>query len=53
MQAEAKELGEQIGVWFEYFFYIAGFAVLFSTNIGIVDRVSRLTVDWLRPDQRR
>ena len=48
LQEEAKVLGERIGAWFEYFFYIAGFAVLFSTNIGIVDYVSRLTADSLK-----
>ena len=29
-------------------FYIACFAILFSTNIGIVDYVSRLTADTLK-----
>jgi hypothetical protein len=48
VQEEAKVLGQQIGTWFEYFFYIAAFAVLFSTNIGIVDYVSRLTADSLK-----
>jgi hypothetical protein len=48
LKAEAKVLGEEIGLWFEYFFYIAGFAILFSTNIGIVDYVSRLTADSLK-----
>ena len=44
----AIALGEDIGLWFEYFFYIACFAVMFSTNIGIVDYVSRLTADSLK-----
>jgi hypothetical protein len=48
VKEEAIALGEQIGVWFEYFFYIAAFAILFSTNIGIVDYVSRLTADSLK-----
>ena len=48
LKEEAKVLGEEIGVWFEYFFYFAGFAVLFSTNVGIVDYVSRLTADTLK-----
>jgi len=48
LQAEAQVLGERIAPWFEYFFYIAGFAVLFSTNIGVVDYVSRLTADSLK-----
>ncbi|HEX2739020.1 MAG TPA: Nramp family divalent metal transporter [Rubrobacter sp.] len=48
LKEEAKVLGEQFGLWFEIFFYIAGFAILFSTNIGIVDYVSRLTADSLK-----
>ena len=48
MKEEAKVLGEEIGIWFEYFFYFAGFAVLFSTNVGIVDYVSRLTANTLK-----
>jgi hypothetical protein len=48
LKEEAEVLGDEIGVWFEYFFYIAGFAVLLSTNVGIVDYVSRLTADSLK-----
>jgi len=48
LKEEATVLGEEIGRWFEYFFHIAGFALLFSTNFGIVDYVSRLTADSLK-----
>jgi hypothetical protein len=48
LQTEAQALSNQLGTWFEYFFYFAGFAVLFSTNVGIVDWVSRLTADALK-----
>jgi hypothetical protein len=48
IQKEAQALGEQLGTWFEYFFYFAGFAVLFSTNVGIMDWVSRLTADSMK-----
>jgi len=48
LQTEAQALAKQLGTWFEYFFYFAGFAVLFSTNVGIVDWVSRLTADALK-----
>jgi hypothetical protein len=48
LQKEAQALGNQIGTWFETFFYIAGFAILFSTNVGIIDYVSRLTADTLK-----
>jgi hypothetical protein len=48
LQTEAQTLSNQLGTWFEYFFYFAGFAVLFSTNVGVVDWVSRLTADSLK-----
>ncbi|HKH12224.1 MAG TPA: Nramp family divalent metal transporter [Rubrobacter sp.] len=48
VQREANVLGQQIAPWFEIFFYAAGFAVLLSTNIGVVDYVSRLTADSLK-----
>ena len=37
IQKEGEALGEQLGPWFEYFFYFAGFVILFSTNVGIMD----------------
>ena len=48
LQTEAQTLSNQLGTWFEYFFYFAGFAVLFSTNVGVMDWVSRLTADSLK-----
>src|SRR5215217_937308 len=48
LETEAQTLAKQLGTWFEYFFYFAGFAVLFSTNVGVVDWVSRLTADSLK-----
>jgi hypothetical protein len=48
LRTEAQALAKQLGTWFEYFFYFAGFAVLFSTNVGVVDWVSRLTADSLK-----
>src|ERR671917_818908 len=41
-------LGERIAPWFQQFFLIAGFVMLFSTNIGIVDYVGRITGDSLK-----
>src|ERR671933_2201389 len=35
LRTEAQTLSKQLGAWFKYFFYFAGFAVLFSTNIGV------------------
>jgi hypothetical protein len=48
LRTEAQALAKQLGTWFEYFFYFAGFAILFSTNVGVVDWVSRLTADSLK-----
>ena len=48
IRAEGDVLKEVIAPWFGTFFYIAGFVVLFSTNIGVIDYVSRLTADSLK-----
>jgi hypothetical protein len=48
IQDEAQALGDSIGQWFEMFFYIAGFLMLLSTNIGVIDYVSRLSGDSLK-----
>ena len=41
-------MGERIAPWFAQFFFIAGLIMLLSTNIGIVDWVSRLIGDTLK-----
>jgi hypothetical protein len=41
-------MGERIAPWFEEFFFIAGFVMLLSTNIGIMDYVGRITGDSLK-----
>jgi hypothetical protein len=48
LDEEGRILGQRIAPWFEEFFYIAGFAMLFSTSIGVMDYVSRLTGDSLK-----
>jgi hypothetical protein len=48
IQEEATALGNIIAPWFEEFFYIAGFLMLFSTNIGVMDYTARLTGDSLK-----
>jgi hypothetical protein len=45
---EGNILGEVIGPWFATFFFAAASIKLFSTNLGILDWVSRLTVDSLK-----
>jgi hypothetical protein len=44
----AAAMGDRIAPWFEQFFLIAGFIMLLSTNIGIMDYVARLTGDSLK-----
>jgi hypothetical protein len=48
LEEEGRILGQRVAPWFEEFFYIAGFAILFSTSIGVMDYVSRLTGDSLK-----
>ena len=43
-----EALGDKIAPWFEEFFLIAGFVMLLSTNIGIMDYVGRITGDSLK-----
>jgi hypothetical protein len=45
---EAQILGNEIGNWFRLFFLFAGMVVLFSTSIGIMDYVSRLSASELK-----
>jgi hypothetical protein len=48
INAEAQILGREIGGWFSSFFLFAGMVVLFSTSIGIMDYVSRLSASELK-----
>ena len=48
INTEAQVLGNQIGGWFQSFFLFAGMVVLFSTSIGIMDYVSRLSASELK-----
>ena len=48
IEDEATALGNVIGPWFRAFFLFAGMVVLFSTSIGIMDYVSRLSASELK-----
>jgi hypothetical protein len=48
LQEEATVLGNEIGGWFRIFFLFAGMVVLFSTSIGVMDYVSRLSASELK-----
>jgi hypothetical protein len=48
LNTEAQILGNEVGGWFQSFFLFAGMVVLFSTSIGIMDYVSRLSASELK-----
>ncbi len=53
IRAEGAALGELFGPWLRTSFWMAGAAVLFATNLGILDHVGRVIADilkvrWLR-----
>ncbi|MEQ3550220.1 Nramp family divalent metal transporter [Pseudonocardia nematodicida] len=48
LQVEGRALGEIVAPWFTTAFYVAAFLMLFSTNVGVVDYVSRLAGDSLK-----
>jgi hypothetical protein len=48
IQDEGNVLAEVIAPWFATFFFAAASIKLFSTNLGILDWVSRLTADSLK-----
>ena len=48
IRQEAVVLGNTIAPWFAIFFLAAAAIKLFSTNLGILDWVSRLTADSLK-----
>jgi hypothetical protein len=43
-----ESLGRSVGSWMSVLFWAAGFAALFSTNLGVIDMVGRVTADILR-----
>jgi hypothetical protein len=45
---EGEALKNIVAPWFGTFFYVAGFIILFSTNLGVMDWVSRLSADSLK-----
>jgi hypothetical protein len=48
IEREATALGNTIGGWFRAFYLFAGMVILFSTAIGIMDYVSRLSASELK-----
>jgi ABC-type multidrug transport system fused ATPase/permease subunit len=48
IEVQGQILGERFGHWFTIAFWAAGTIALFSTELGILDYVSRLTADTLK-----
>jgi hypothetical protein len=48
VKTEGDVLGERVGPWFTYFFWIIGSFSLFAAALGIVDYTSRLAADVLK-----
>jgi hypothetical protein len=50
IRQEGQQLAQNIAPWFGTAFWVAGSIILFSTNLGIIDWVSRLVSDALKTD---
>ncbi|WP_406691080.1 Nramp family divalent metal transporter [Saccharopolyspora sp. ID03-671] len=48
IKAEGEIFGQNFGLWFQMAFWCAGAIALFSTQLGIMDWVSRLTADTVK-----
>src|SRR5919112_3144244 len=53
IRTEGEVLGERVGSWFQYFFWIIGSFSLFAAALGIVDYTSRLAADVLKTSYAR
>jgi hypothetical protein len=53
IQTEGEVLGERVGSWFQYFFWVIGSFSLFAAALGIVDYTSRLAADVLKTSYAR
>jgi hypothetical protein len=53
IKTEGEVLGERVGSWFKYFFWIIGSFSLFAAALGIVDYTSRLAADVIKTSYAR
>ena len=53
IKTEGEVLGERVGGWFKFFFWIIGAFSLFAAALGIVDYTSRLAADVLKTSYLR
>lgn len=56
IRAEGLALGQSVGPWFMFFFWITGVVALYSTNVAVWDMVGRISADamkanWLRENR--
>jgi hypothetical protein len=53
IKTEGEVLGERVGSWFQYLFWIIGSFSLFAAALGIVDYTSRLAADVIKTSYAR
>ena len=53
LQIEGQVLGERVGSWFQYLFWVIGAFSLFAAALGIVDYTSRLAADVIKTSYAR
>jgi hypothetical protein len=53
IQTEGEVLGERVGSWFRYLFWLVGAFSLFAAALGIVDYTSRLAADVIKTSYAR
>jgi hypothetical protein len=53
LQTEGQVLGERVGSWFRYLFWLVGAFSLFAAALGIVDYTSRLAADVVKTSYAR
>ncbi len=53
IRTEGEVLGERVGDWFQYLFWLVGAFSLFAAALGIVDYTSRLAADVVKTSYKR
>ncbi|RCK69617.1 amino acid permease [Desertihabitans brevis] len=53
VQVEGQVLGERVGPWFQYLFWVVGAVSLFGAALGIVDYTSRMAADVVKTSYAR
>ncbi|GAA0810989.1 Nramp family divalent metal transporter [Spirilliplanes yamanashiensis] len=53
LEVEGEVLGERVGSWFQYLFWVVGAFSLFAAALGIVDYTTRLAADVIKTSYAR